>query len=126
MAMLHKWATGSNKKDNEKNVTGGKDGHMEASGDFAYELPNNAPSEAAGQAGAASTPYTLEKAKQYSATTEKNLGRDEGKLDGTSVIAAKTLQWYNLMRMWKWRKILKHRGKVGRTVAAPNTELYEA
>jgi hypothetical protein len=122
MAMLHKWATGSNKKDNTKTVTGGKDGHMEASGDFANELPNSEPSEAAGQVGAASTPYTLEKAKQYSTTGRQNLGGATKTANQTT----KKLDWWNIYRMWKWRKILKMRGKVGRTVAAPNTELYEA
>jgi hypothetical protein len=63
-----------------------------------------------------------EKAKQYSATGRQNLGGATKTANQTT----KKLEWYNILRMWKWRKIVKYRGKVGRTVAAPNTELYEA
>lgn len=128
MAMLYKWAAGYHVKDNIKNDSAGN-AVIQASGDFKYELPNTEPSEAAGTVGAADTPYTLEKAKQYTAAAEKNVGRDKalgGKADGTSVIAVKKLGWYNLYRMVKWRKILKNRNKVGVNPDAPTTLLYAA
>lgn len=122
MSMLHKWATGSHGKDNTRN-DGAANAVIQASGDYVYELPNSEPSEAAGTVGAASTPYTLEKAKQYSATGRQNSGNDSGK---TANQTTKKLDWYNLLRMWKWRKICKARNKVGVEVAAPNTILYDA
>ena len=124
MAMLHKWATGSHGKDNTKNDSAGN-AVIQASGDFANELPNSEPSEAAGTVGAASTPYTLEKAKQYTDAAEKNLG-GATKTDGTTVIAVKKLGWYNILRMWKWRKICKRRSLVGVAPDAPTTILYDA
>ena len=124
MAMLHKWATGSAAKDNTK-VNGVSADIIQASGDFAYELPNSVPSEAAGTVGAASTPYTLEAAKQYTAAAEKNFGAAT-KVDGTSVVATKKMGWYNIVRMWKWRKIMKRRSLYGVAPTAPNTKLYEA
>jgi hypothetical protein len=124
MAMLHKWATGTHTKDNTKNDSAGN-AVIQASGDFTYELPNSEPSEAAGTVGAASTPYTLEKAKQYTDAAEKNIGGPT-KTDGTTVIAAAKLGWYNIARMLKWRKVCKYRNKVGVEAAAPNTNLYEA
>lgn len=114
MAMLHKWATGSHTKDNQKNDSAGN-AVIEASGDFAYELPNSEPSEVADTVAAATTPYTLEKAKQYSATAQ-----------ATPKGQKKKLEWYNLYRMVKWRKILKMRDKVGVNPDAPTTNLYEA
>lgn len=124
MAMLFKWATGSHGKDNTKNDSAGN-AVIQASGDFAYELPNTEPSEAANTVGAADTPYTLEKAKQYTAAAEKNVG-GASKADGTTVIAVKKIGWYNLYRMVKWRKILKYRNKVGVNPDAPTTNLYDA
>ena len=127
MAMLHKWATGSHNKDNTKNDSEGN-AVMQASGDFAYELPNTEPTAAledGAGTGSADLAYTKEKAKQYTAAAEKNLGGPT-KIDGTTVIAVKKLGWYNIVRMWKWRKIHKRYGKVGVTVATPNTNLYNA
>jgi hypothetical protein len=137
MAMLHKWATGSHTKDNQKNTI------QQASGDFAYELPNSAPSEVSGTAKAADQPYTKfvdttstvgSRRGQYSTDGTQNLGRGNGpsagqpsqKLDGTSVIDQKILPWYNLAKMWKFRKILKLRNKVGVNPDAVTTNLYEA
>lgn len=109
MAMLHKWMTGNHEKDNTKN-DGADNAVIQASGDFAYELPNSEPSEVAGQDGAASTPYTHEKARQYTAAAEKNLG-GASKVDGSTVVAAKHVRgWYNILKAWKWRKIIKRRG----------------
>jgi hypothetical protein len=121
MAMMHKWATGSHSKDNTKNDSA-SNAVIQASGDFAYELPNSEPSEAGGTVGAASTPYTLEKAKQYSATGRQNLGGATKTANQTT----KKLEWYNIYRMWKWRKYLKYRSKVGVAPSAPTTNLYEA
>jgi len=116
MAMLHKWATGSHTKDNQKITI------LQASGDFAYELPNTEPSEAAGTVAAASTPYTLEKAKQYSATGRQNVGGATKTANQTT----KKLEWFNVVRMWKWRKIMKRRSLYGVAPDAPITLLYEA
>jgi hypothetical protein len=121
MAMLHKWATGSHSKDNTKNDAAAN-AVIQASGDFAYELPNSEPSEVAGTVGAASTPYTLEKAKSYSATGRQNSGGATKTANQTT----KKLEWYNILRMLKWRKILKMRDKVGVNPDAPTTNLYEA
>jgi len=122
MAMLHKWATGSHNKDNTRSDDA-SNAVMQASGDFAYELPNTEPSEAGGTVAAASTPYTLEKAKQYSAAGRQN----QGKSVSGNVTDKKILRgWYNIYRMLKWRKICKQRDLVGVEVAAPNTNLYNA
>jgi len=91
MAMLHKWATGNHEKDNTKNDSAGN-AVIQSVDDFAYELANTEPTDAA---------YTREKAKSYSAA---------GKYRGGS---KKKLEWYNILRMWKWRKIHKTQGKHG-------------
>ncbi len=138
MAMLHKWATGSHSKDNTKNDSAGN-AVIQASGDFAYELPNNAPSEAAGQVGAATTPYTravdnTRTAKTLSSPSAgtkifqlgnyTSAARDRVGSAGTTKKAFK--HWYNLCKMWKYRKICKNRNKVGVNPDAPTTNLYEA
>jgi len=122
MAMLHKWATGSHGKDNTKSDSNSA-AVMQASGDFANELPNSEPSEAAGTVGAASTPYTLEKSKQYTATAATNNGKS---VSGNQTAKKVLRGWYNIAHMWKWRKICKQRDLVGVEVAAPNTNLYDA
>jgi hypothetical protein len=125
MAMLFKWATGSHLKDNTKDDSEGN-AVIQASGDFKYELPRPGdPSEAANVVGAASSPYTLEKAKQYTDAAEKNLG-GASKVDGSTVVAAKKLGWYNIVRMLKWRKICKYRNLVGVEPTAPTAVLYDA
>jgi hypothetical protein len=119
MAMLHKWATGSHTKANQKADSNSQD-TMEASGAFSYVLPRagSVPGETAGTVGAATTPYAIEQLKQYSTTGRANLG-------GSKNQTTTKLEWYNILRMWKWRKIMKNRDKVGVEVAAPNTNLYE-
>jgi len=122
MAMLHKWATGSHGKDNAKDDSE-SNAVMQASGDFANELPATEPSEAGGTVGAAQTPYTLIKAKQYSAAGRQN----QGKSVAGNVTAKKILRgWYNYYHMYRWRKTLKYRNEVGVEHAAPNTNLYDA
>lgn len=119
MAMLHKWATGNHLKDNTANDDA-SNAVRQASGDFKWELPEAEPSEAGGTVAAASTPYTLEKAKSYSATGRQNSGGATKTANQTT----KKLEWYNILRMLKWRKILKMRNKVGVNPDAPTTNLY--
>ena len=85
MSMLHQWATGDNTQS--------------TAGTYDNAIPNTEPTDDA---------YVHWKAAEYSAAARRNLGGSGGK-DNSGV----TTNPWNWLKMYKYRKILKHNGKRG-------------
>lgn len=85
MSMLHQWATGTNKQTTE--------------GTYDNAIPNTEPT---------GTAYEKEKASQYATTKRQNKG-------GADTNDATNWNPWNLLKMWKYRKILKLEGKFNDT-----------
>lgn len=91
MSMLQQWATGTNVQT--------------TTGEYDYELPNTEPS---------GTAYVNWKAANYTTSATRNLG-GSSKVDGTTVVDDTVNRWYNLVKMLKFRKILKRESKFNAT-----------
>ena len=121
MSMLMKWSSGTRKQAAAKST------HY-VGGEYSDEYPHTEPSDTRTTAlpdGTYDKPYTNWKSKNYTTTATRNLGAAT-KLDGTSVVDDTIIRWYNLLAMWRLRKIAKRYSKYGVSPTAPTTKLWSA